>query len=577
MWLTADSPILYNHSVPIKRLDSATVSRIAAGEVVERPASVVKELVENAIDAGAGAIDIEVRDGGTSLIRVADDGSGITAAELPLALERHATSKITSFDDLDTLFSLGFRGEALASIAAVADLEILTASEDTAASSFSSRNGQPVLKAAARGRGTTVSVSGLFHSVPARLKFLKTTSTETGHIVNVVGHYALARPDIRFNLTVDGRRVLSSPGSGRLRDAATEILGRETAVRMMEVDASGEALSLTGLVAPPESARANRTGEYFFVNRRWVKSPLLGRALEEACHGLVTVGRYPVAVLALTVPPAETDINIHPAKTEIKFRQDARVFDFVRRSIRSVLVGESPVPVIHEPGAAYMPPTGRSAATRSFVENLFSETAPSQPGLSKPGLTAAGALPALRPIGQVAGCYLLAEGPDGLFIIDQHAAHERIMYEKALASRASRMAASQSLLSPRDVELSPSEIAVMNSVTGVLGDFGFIIEGFGDRTVLVRAVPAILAGGDWETALHEFLNSPDSRVRGEQKLAELIACHSSVRAGQVLNAEEIRALLADLERAEIPATCPHGRPTMMKLDNTSLERHFKRT
>ncbi|ADJ25786.1 DNA mismatch repair protein MutL [Dehalogenimonas lykanthroporepellens BL-DC-9] len=561
--------------MPIQQLDRNTVARIAAGEVVERPASVVKELVENAIDAAAGAIDIEIRDGGTALIRVSDDGIGIAAVDLPLALERHATSKITSFDDLDSLSSLGFRGEALSSIAAVAELEVLTATADESGSSLVSRHGEVTVKTAARARGTTVSVSRLFSAVPARLKFLKTTATETGHVTAVVGHYALARPDIRFTLSVDGHRVLASPGSGRLRDAAAEVLGRETAARMMDIDSAIDSMALHGLVAPPEIARANRSGQYFFVNRRWVKSPMLTRALAEAGHGLLTVGRYPIAVLSLTLPPAETDINIHPAKTEIKFRQDSRVFDFIRRSVRSLLVGESPVPVIHESPSSYRPSLDRRASA-NFIENLFPPTAPGTSSLPEPGLTVARALPALRPVGQIADCYLLAEGPDGLYIIDQHAAHERVMYEKALAARASRVPASQSLLSPRDIGLSPAETTALTGTSDLLKEFGFIVEDFGGRTVLVRAVPAILADGDWETALHEFLNSPESRTRGEQKMAELIACHSAVRAGRTLSPEEIRALLADLERTDLPATCPHGRPTLMKLETSALERHFKR-
>ncbi|MDV2989561.1 MAG: DNA mismatch repair endonuclease MutL [Dehalogenimonas sp.] len=568
---------MYNPTVPIKLLDSKTVARIAAGEVVERPASVVKELIENALDAGARNLDIEIKGGGTGLIRVSDDGCGIAPADLPLVFTRHATSKITSFDDLTGIMSLGFRGEALGSITSVADVELLTAVANAPSGCLViRRDGRTSDKPAARTRGTSISVSHLFKAVPARLKFLKTDATETGHIVNVVSNYALARPEVRFTLTVDGRRSLNTPGTGQLRDTAAEILGRETASRMIDVEAAAESLSVSGLAAPPDAGRANRTGLFFFVNQRWVKSPMLSRAVEEAYHGLLTVGRYPVAVINLTLPPADIDINIHPAKTEIKFHQDNRIFNFVRQSVRSALIGESPVPVIGEPVPLYRPSDYRQDM-KPFVENLFPETAAPARSLPASGMTVARSLPALRAIGQVAGCYILAEGPDGLYIVDQHAAHERIMYEKVLTARQNHTPASQALLEPRNVELSPAEAAVVTALSKMLAEFGFVTEDFGGRTLLVRAVPSALAGSDWLTALHEFLNSPESRTRGEEKLAELIACHSAVRSGKSLTQEEIRALLLDLEKAEVPNTCPHGRPTLMKLETVALERHFKRT
>ncbi|MGI2335111.1 MAG: DNA mismatch repair endonuclease MutL [Dehalogenimonas sp.] len=575
--LTTDCYLLYNPPVPIKLLDSKTVARIAAGEVVERPASVVKELIENALDAGASDIDIEIKNGGTGLIRVSDNGCGIAPEDLPLVFTHHATSKISSFDDLSETMSLGFRGEALGSITAVADVELLTAIEQAASGRLiTRRDGQTSDKPAARTRGTSISVSHLFKAVPARLKFLKSDTTETGHVVNVVSHYALARPEVRFNLTIDDRLSLKTPGNGRLRDSAVEILGRETAAGMMDIEAAAESLSVTGLAAPPAVSRANRTGLYLFVNHRWIKSPMLYRAVEEAYHGLLTIGRYPVAVINLTLPPADIDINIHPAKTEIKFHQDNRIFNFVRQSVRSALVGESPVPVIGEPVPAYQP-TDYQRDMKPFVENLFPETMAASRPLTAAGLTAAEALPALRAVGQVAGCYILAEGPDGLYIIDQHAAHERIMYEKVLSARQNHTPASQALLEPRNVELSPAESTALTVLSKLLEDFGFVAEDFGGRTLLVRAVPSALVGGDWVTALHEFLNSPESRTRGEEKLAEIIACHSAVRAGKTLTLEETRALLLDLEKTEVPNTCPHGRPTLMKLETAALERHFKRT
>ena len=562
--------------MPIRVLDPQTVARIAAGEVVERPASVIKELLENSLDAGAHRIDIEIKGGGAGLIRVSDDGCGIPADELPLTFTRHATSKISSFDDLSTIKSLGFRGEALGSIASVAEVEVTTAVAGSPSGSYLAlRSGrEEITRPAARACGTTISVSHLFREVPARLKFLKSDTTETGHIVNAVSNYALAYPEVKFRLTVDGRDALATPGNGKVRDAAIEILGRDVAARMLDVSTAGDTFSIGGLVSAPENSRANRTGLYFFVNRRWVRSQMLSRAIEEAYHGLLTVGRYPIAIINLSLPPPDIDINIHPAKTEIKFREDGKVFDFVRQAVRSALLGESPVPVVSisasttgEPVAAYRPsgfqPTS-DAITDLFAERETSSSTPSQ------------TLRALRPLGQVAGCYILAEGPDGLYIIDQHAAHERVMYEKVIAERNGRSPSSQAFLEPQNVELSPAEMSRFSSLTATLTNYGFIFESFGDRTLLVRAVPQALSGGDWQTALHEFLNSPESLARGEERLAELIACHSAVRAGKTLSMDEIRALLFDLEKAQVPNTCPHGRPTLMKLETSALERYFKR-
>ncbi len=418
-------------------------------------------------------------------------------------------------------------------------------------------------------------VSHFFREVPARLKFLKSDTTETGHIVNTVSNYALAYPEVRFRLTIDGRDTLATPGNGKVRDAAVEILGRDVAARMIDVSAAGDAFSISGLVSAPENSRANRTGLYFFVNRRWVKSLMLSRAVEEAYHGLLTVGRYPVAIINLSLSPSDIDINIHPAKTEIKFREDGKVFEFVRQSVRSALLGESPVPVmpvpasmVGEPIATYRPSgfqPASAAIADPFAESEASSATPSQ------------TLPALRPLGQLAGCYILAEGPDGLYIIDQHAAHERIMYEKVITERKRRLPSTQAFLEPQNVELSPAEMSRFSSLAATLTGYGFIIESFGDRSLLVRAVPQALSGSDWQTTLHEFLNSPESIACGEERMAEVIACHSAVRAGKALSIDEVRALLLDLEKAQVPNTCPHGRPTLMKLETTALERHFKRT
>ncbi|XUW99628.1 MAG: DNA mismatch repair endonuclease MutL [Dehalogenimonas sp.] len=562
--------------MPIRVLDHQTVARIAAGEVVERPASVVKELLENSIDAGSLRIDIEIKGGGAGLIKVSDDGCGIPADELPLAFTRHATSKLSSFDDLSSLETLGFRGEALGSIAAVAEVEVTTAVNGSPSGRMMTlREGrEDVVRPIARACGTTISVSHVFREVPARLKFLKSDTTETRHIVTIVSNYALAYPEVRFKLTVDGRDTLMTTGNGKLRDTAIEILGHNIAARMIEISAVDGSFSIAGFVSAPDSSRANRTGLFFFVNRRWVRSQMLSRAVEEAYHGLLTVGRYPIAIINLSLPPSDTDINIHPAKTEIKFREDSKVFEFVRQAVRSTLLGEAPVPSVPVSAPlvadSFSPYRPTGFPTSSVPSDLFTER-------DSPSPTPTQALPALRPLGQVAGCYILAEGPDGLYIIDQHAAHERIMFEKVIIGRKNQASSSQALLEPQNVELYPAEMSRFASLSGTLEGYGFVIESFGDRSLLVRAVPQSLAGVDWQTTLHEFLNSPESLVSGEERMAELIACHSAVRAGKILSIEEIRVLLLDLEKTQVPNTCPHGRPTLMKLEISALERFFKRT
>jgi len=400
----------------IKILDKATINQIAAGEVVERPASVVKELVENAIDAGATQIGVEIRGGGVSLIKVTDNGRGIPAGEVELAFERHATSKIRSAEELQTIGSLGFRGEALPSIAAVADVELLTCFTDEKAGTFIALEGGVVTQKKARARtpGTTVTVRNLFKRVPARLKFLKSMATEAGHVANVVGQYALAYPEVAFSLTVDGRESLKTSGRGKLLDAVIDVYGAALASRMLPlVDAEpawqgGQSLDIkvAGMVGAPELGRASRDLLSFFINRRWVNHRLLSYAVEEAYSGLLMTGRHPVAVLDISLPPGEVDVNIHPAKSEVKFRADSAVFRAVQRAVRRTLVAQMPVPRVEEVLAPYR------ASTVDIPRLWEGSTAP--PVAPLPGRLLMDSLPVLRVAGQVMNRYIVAEGPDGL-------------------------------------------------------------------------------------------------------------------------------------------------------------------
>ncbi|MFH1031940.1 MAG: DNA mismatch repair endonuclease MutL, partial [Chloroflexota bacterium] len=556
-------------------------SRIAAGEVVERPASVLKELVENSLDAGSTDIAVEARGGGVSLIRVTDNGCGVPAGEVEVAFRRYATSKISRLDDLDSLSSLGFRGEALPSIAAVAEVELVTCTGDDSAGTYLRlRDGEVVdHRKEGRSTGTTITVRNLFQSLPARLKFLKSTATENSHIASVVSHYALAYPEVKFTLIIEGRVALRTAGSGKLIDAIIQVYGVELVRNMLEVgedkqwEGGSGSIKVSGMTGSPETGRASREYLIFFVNRRWINSRLLTRAVEEAYHGLLMVDKHPVAIINIAVPPAEVDVNIHPTKSEIKFRNESAVFTAVQRAVRRALVEQAPVPKIEEVATAYRGWTKPSLELKLPI--------PAGPVVQS---TPAFSLPALRLLGQISGSYIVAEGPDGLYLIDQHAAHERILFEKFQRQVENKEVEVQGLLEPVTVEVSPGQDEILKSGYEQLSDFGFNIEPFGERTYLVRTVPLVLNGQDWMGALKELLDSPlalrqaqGERIDWKERATISIACHSAVRAGQVLSDDEMRRLVRDLEQTALPNTCPHGRPTMIRLSSGQLEREFGRS
>ncbi len=569
----------------IKVLSPQVAAKIAAGEVVERPASVVKELVENALDAGAGQIAVETKGGGLESIRITDDGNGIASDEVETAFGRYATSKITRVEDLDSIATLGFRGEALASIAAVAQVEITTGTkENSAGDALTLKDGVVIRHVPqARPHGTTITVRDLFRNVPARLKFLKSTATENSHVAGVVSQYALAYPEIRFFLNIDGRTALQTSGSGKLADAVIEVYGIETAQRILEIsggevgwqDGQAVPITVTGMVGAPAVNKAGRDALSFFVNRRVIGSRLLTRAVEEAYQGMLMQGRHPIAVINIVLPPSEVDVNIHPTKAEVKFQNERAVFTAVQRAVRSALVAGAPVTKIEETQKPY---TGQSSGmTQSLWPAPAGKTgAMSVPpsGTQSPRLT----LPLLRVLGQAGGNYIIAEGPDGLYVIDQHAAHERIMYEQLLAQKAGHGIQLQGMLEPYSFEVTPPQDEILKTAAAQLQDFGFTIEPFGERTYLVRAVPAVLKDGSWLEALKEILDSPhDKTTNVEDDIIKSLACHSAVRAGKTLTDDEMRELIRLLEQTNLPNTCPHGRPTILHLSTGQLEKEFGRT
>jgi DNA mismatch repair protein MutL len=571
--------------MPIKVLPPDIVARIAAGEVVERPASVVKELVENAIDASATEIAVEIEGAGINLIRVSDNGTGIPSGEMALVLGRHATSKITGIDDLENITTLGFRGEALPSIASVADMEIIShARNETPGHFLSIKDG--VITDGSRGRppGTTITVRNLFRRVPARLKFLKTAATETARLTGV-----------------NGRNTIRTPGTGQLADVIGQIFGQDNAGKMLPIRENSDApasILVTGMIGNPDTGRNTADQISLFVNRRWVVSRLLVKAVAEAYHGLLMAGKHPVAVVNIFLPPSDIDVNIHPAKTEIKFRDEHAVFGAVEKVIRLSLLTETVVfnfkgtgaaweggvaevvrnyPRESAPGYPFPPARGGFPASTPLPETPRngSEAATGEPGAPRLVNT----LPVLRVMGQAMGNYIVAEGPDGLYIIDQHAAHERILFEKLNTGNGDDMTIElQGLLESFPVDVTPAEQAVLTAHLDYLKSLGFTLEPFGAGSYLVRTVPVVVASFEWRAALTEILETLASRDKTywRERIAVSLACHSAIRSGGILVEKEMEALIRALERTAVPLTCPHGRPTVMRISQAQLEKNFGR-
>jgi DNA mismatch repair protein MutL len=553
----------------IKVLATEVVSKIAAGEVIERPASVVKELIENSLDAGATQIAVEAQGGGVELIKVSDNGAGIPASELELAFHRYATSKIGNLDDLEKISSLGFRGEALPSIAAVAEVEILTqTSSETIGSYLHLRKGEVVRRESrARPGGTTITVRRLFRYFPARLKFLKSVNTENSHIAHLVSQYALAFPEVKFNLVLDKRQSIRTTGNGDLREVIGEIYGSELAQRMLTVEEKDGLVKVGGLTSPPSLARSNRNYLSFFVNRRWVRSPLLTRATEEAYHGLLMDGQHPIAVINTSLPAQELDVNIHPAKAQIKFSHEQAVFSSAQKAIKEALAR---TPIASSKSVPFSVSSGQWQSPRMIMDNEPAFVVTQLPTME---------LPVLRVLGQLANTYIIAEGPDGLYLIDQHAAHERILYDRISAQWAQKEVEVQGLLQPITIEFSPREEETLRASKEFLAEFGFTIEPFGNRSYVIRAIPALMARAniiEIISALLDNLASKESPSPWEEKITQSLACHGAIRAGQQLSNEEMRELIKQLEQTKQPRACPHGRPTMIHLSSHQLEKEFGR-
>jgi len=577
--------------MPIQILSDEIASQIAAGEVVERPASVVKELLENALDAGASHITITVEGAGKRLIEVADNGSGIIADELPLAVTRHATSKLTSTDDLFRIETLGFRGEALASIGSVSRLRITSRPKDADMGTTLQVDGGLAAAPLPVGvpAGTVIRVEDLFYNVPARLKFLKTDRTERRQIDTLVTRYALAYPQVRFLLRNDGRNSLQTSGNGKHREVLATLYGVEITKQMMEVLAKDDQISVKGFTSSISLTRSNRREIIFYINGRPIQDIALTTSLVQAYHTMLMVGRYPMAVLFLEMPPEMVDVNVHPTKAEVRFRDRDQVFRAVGRSVRRALLAHTPVPEVDRISSQlrWSPTWGgnrtsheKDPAWGMGVDSGESVDEDQRPGTNGQTFLPEVNVPLLRLVGQVALAYLIAEGPDGLYLIDQHAAHERILFERLMAQRQDKIPA-QVLLEPVTVELPPASAHLLNEQLPIMGQLGFQVEAFGRGMFLVRGIPTLLTGLDPATALRVLVEDfeEDETPLAEEIEAKIIArvCkRAAVKSGQALSSDEQTALLRDLEACRSPRTCPHGRPTMIHLSVDLLERQFGR-
>lgn len=587
--------------MPIHVLSADVAVLIAAGEVVNRPADVVKELVENAVDAvlaldrdqagtATGKVQIEVRGGGQQLIRVTDDGCGIAGDELPLAFQRHATSKITSADDLANVGTLGFRGEALASIAAVSQLNMITRTAGEAAGAHIALAAGEVTGGGKRawGGGTSVTVRNLFYNVPARRRFMRSAASESGQITQLICQFALAYPEIQFSLELEGRVTFRSPGSGKLADAIAAVYGNEALRQMARVEpadaASGDEALLVyvnGYVGQPSLTHSNRTHISLFVNRRWVQNRALVFAVAEAYKDLLPPGRHPVAVLNLSARPRDVDVNVHPAKAEVRFSRERQVFGDVQRAVRAALAATVPVRELASrptPATVFGPTPEQGELTFASPagdESLFTGQAQSAAAPPAGGRR----LPVLRVIGQVGGAFIIAEGPSGLYLIDQHRAHERVLYDRYKREAQTAESSTQLLLEPLTLELTPRQAAEVESRLNDLAALGLRLEPFGERTYLVRAVPSGLPRGDLTASLVEMIDEmleEKGGVEWRERALTTLACHSAVRAGKTLALEEMRQLIEQLEGSPLPQTCPHGAPTMMHFSQSQLEKEFLR-
>ena len=600
---------------PIRPLPDELISQIAAGEVVERPASVVRELLDNALDAGATQITLRLSAGGVRLIAVEDDGRGITDADLPLALQRHATSKISNLAELESVDTMGFRGEALAAISSIAETTVLTRTREQAqAQRLDGRTGE--ITPAARSAGTTVEVKELFFSVPARRKFLKSDATELAHCIEAVRRHALARPDVGFAIWHEGKLIeqwRAQPGADALERRLADVLGEDFLAQSVAVDHCTGALHVTGRAGVPDAARSRADQQFAYVNGRFVRDKVIAHAARAAYEDVLHGQRQPVYVLHIAIDPARVDVNVHPTKIEVRFRDGREVHQAVRHAIesalaapRAALAGQDfnpawadaaidaprPAPSAFADSKPFRPfaqiplasaAINSAATAQHAVEELRTLWQPTPAAPSEtPAPQAMPDWPLGRAIAQLHGIYILAENQAGLIVVDMHAAHERIVYERLKGQLDGSRIASQPLLIPATFAATPTEVATAESSAEVLHHLGLEVTPFSPKTLAVRAVPTALAAGDAVALARSVLAEPaqhDAAIvvqRAQHELLATMACHGAVRANRRLTLEEMNALLRQMEATERSDQCTHGRPTWRQLSLRELDGLFLR-
>lgn len=590
--------------MPIQLLPDSVIARIAAGEAVERPASVVKELVENALDAEASQIHVEIVDSGQRRIRVSDDGVGIPTNEVHLALTRHATSKLRDADELERIRTLGFRGEALASVAAVSHLSLVTRCRDeelgleVQVMGGELRYEKPIGAPA----GTVITVENLFYNTPARLKFLKSANTEKRHVQSVITQYAMAYPAVRFVLVQDGREVFRSPGSGQFGDVVVKVFGLDHFKEMIEIRGSeriretGEDIHVRGFVSKPTLHRKDRTRIHLFVNGRSVQDSGLTYAVTQAYHTLIEKGRHPFAVLKIDLPPHFVDVNVHPTKAEVRFQDTNVVFTAVQRTTRRAVLGEVQAAPHNDLRPQAMPsqrgwtlpydkerimdadPTFDEADPIETVDDLPANATAIPMGKGK--VAKPRTLPVLRIVGQVGAAYLVAEGPAGMYLIDQHAAHTRVLYQELTDLLAQQEQLPARTISAASISLTDRDVRVVESYRRQLERCGFQLEPFGPNTFRIESMPAVIASGnpvDVVWTMVEILHQPDQTPSVEERLLIRVAVHGAIKSGQILNLDEMRNLVRKLERSPNPQRSPTGEVTLIHMSADELQRQFIHT
>ncbi len=572
----------------IRVLDEATINKIAAGEVIERPSSVVKELIENSIDAGASDIRIEVIKSGKNSIRVNDNGCGMSKEDAALSFVKHATSKISTIEDIETVRTMGFRGEALSSISAVANVEITTKTKnELSGTRVVVRGGRLIgIEETGAADGTSVLAEELFYNTPARKKYLKSDSTELAHIIDVVTRNSLGHNSVSFTLSNNGKEILRSPAS-QLRDTIIQIYGQEVARAMVPVNFESGPARVTGFVSKPEMVRGSPDFQSFFINDRNVSSRAISFALRDGYGTLIPKGRFPIAVLKIYVNVLEVDVNVHPAKNQVRLSHEREICDVVAQAVKMSLSGENLIPDVKIPKQQSLvyenvpqnPHIVRETGTgfRAPVKDTEKRLRQSESmGTGKQN----NEIPKVNILGQVDNLYIIAETKDGMVIIDQHAAHERVFFEKV---RESKREDSQELIVPVNLELDSREKALIKECIPYLEEFGFRISGFGPDTFAVTAVPFVLGRLEDPQLIHDIIADilSEGRIKDEtgvfERVTKSIACRSAIKAGADCSTSQMQSLVRQLFMTENPYTCPHGRPTMVSFNRQELDKLFKRS